>query len=82
MGAVKDLITELEESLNPAGDIVIYQNARGWYGWVPAYFWDDPKHEHYRSTRQEIGRSHDLYEMLGAVHAFNQMNHGKTHESF
>lgn len=83
MGAVKELIMELQEAVNPDhGEIVVYINERGWYSWAPARFWDNPNHEHYRSARREIGRSHDLYEMLAAVHAFNQMNHGATHETY
>lgn len=83
MGKVKEFAAELEQALNPSqGDVVVYINQRGWYGWAPAHFYDKPEHEHYRSTKREIGRSHDLYEVLGAVHAFNQMNHGATHESY
>ena len=83
MGKVKDLVTELEQAINPTQqEIVIYQNERGWYGWAPAHFWDDPMHEHYRNQRKELGRTTDLYEALAAIHAFNQMTHGKTHETF
>lgn len=83
MGKVKELMTDLEEAVNPdRGEVVIYQNERGWYGWSTAHFWDSPMHGHYRSQRREIGRTTDLYEALAAIHAFNQMMHGKTHESF
>ena len=80
MGKVKDVITELEEVLNPThSQIVMYRmKDNGFLGWTPASFWDDPRHEHYREYREEVARFDDLYEMLAARDAFNQMMLGRT----
>lgn len=79
MGKVKDMVADLEDALNPTHEqVVMYQDADGWYDWISAEFWDDPRHEHYRNTRTEIGRFDELYELLAARDAFNQMMHGQT----
>ena len=80
MGKVKDVITELEEALNPTHDqIVMFRmNGNGFLGWAPASFWDNPLHEHYKEDREEVARFDDLYEMLAAKDAFNLMMHGRT----
>lgn len=78
MGAVKQLIMEIEEELNPTHcQIVLYLDKDGWYDWSAADFWDKPEHAHYIATRKEIGRYDDLYELLAARDAFNQMMHGR-----
>ena len=80
MGKIKDVITELEEVLNPTHDqIVMFRmNGNGFLGWTPASFWDDPRHAHYKEDREEVARFDDLYEMLAARDAFNLMTHGRT----
>lgn len=79
MGAVKELITELEEAINPTHDlIVMYRDRHGWYGWTSASFWDKYEHEQYRSQRTELGRFEDLVEVLNTCRAYNKMMHGET----
>ena len=78
MGAVKELITALEEAINPTHDMVVmYRGKLGWYSWISASFWDKHEHEHYRSQRTEIGRFEDLTEVLNACAAYNKMVHGE-----
>ena len=72
MGAVKDTVTDEQ--------VVMYVDKDGWYGWTTASFWDKPEHVQYISTRKEIERFNDLYEVLAACDAFNQMLHGQTHK--
>jgi hypothetical protein len=82
MGAIKELVTEIEERMNPTGgQVVLYLDNHGWYGWTTAKFWDDNHHTHYQQTRQEIGRFDGLCELLAARDAFNQMMHGKTNRT-
>lgn len=73
-----DLVVQMESALNPDSiEIVLYVDPWGWYDWTTARFWDDPRHQHFRNDRTEMGRSHDLMGVLEMQRAYNKMMHGQ-----
>lgn len=75
MGAIKN-----KQTANTLGQVVLYRDKDGWFGWSAAHWWDQAMPaQNGIFQREEIGRFDDLIEAMDARDAYNQMLHGSKH---